>query len=250
MKNIFILCLLFLLSATGCNSLAYQLKQFAVKGIDVSHYQEYINWDSVSHQKLDFVFVKATEGITLSDSLFENNWQEINRVGLRRGAYHFFRPSFSAEQQALNFIRNVPLDNGDLPPVLDVEVLDGASKIEVLAGMYTWLYMVEIAYGVKPVIYTNQIFYNTYLAGHFTDYPLWIARYNVRQPKLADGRKWNFWQYGDGTNLPGIAGKVDFNVFHGSAEELEHMCIRPKPILSAAAPRRSFFAGWLERKGS
>ncbi len=243
-----ILTIILLFAAFGCDSLAYQLKQYEVKGIDVSHYQESINWDSVAQQGLNFVFVKATEGITLNDSLFVNNWREINRVGLKRGAYHFFRPSFSAEQQALNFIRNVPLENGDLPPVLDVEVLDGASKIEVLAGMYTWLYMVEIAYGVKPVIYTNQIFYNTYLAGHFTDYPLWIARYNVYQPELADGREWNFWQYGNETNLPGITEKVDFNVFHGTAADLEKMCIRPKPILSVFTPRRGFFSAWLEKK--
>lgn len=235
MRHIIVLFTLWLLSSYACNTLTSSLRRFEVRGIDVSHYQEHIAWDTVAQQDLDFVFVKATEGITLYDSLFKKNWTEIQRVGLKRGAYHFFRPTYSAEKQALNFIRNVPLQAGDLRPVLDVEVLDGASKIEMLAGMYTWLYLAEIAYGAKPIIYTNQVFYNTYLNGHFTDYPLWIARYHVRQPKLHDGRDWQFWQYGNEGRIPGITGQVDFNVFAGTAAELEKWTI-PAPEARPSGP--------------
>jgi lysozyme len=200
--------------------------EYAIRGIDVSHYQSAIDWEKVANQQLDFVFVKATEGITLNDSSFNNNWKAIKSEGLRRGAYHFYRANVSPEQQALNFIRNVKMEAGDLPPVLDVETLDGAGKIELLAGMVTWLYMVEIAYGVKPVIYSNQKFYNTYLSGQFEDYPLWIARYhNALQPNLADGRKWKFWQRRDTGKLDGIEGDVDMNVFQGTQKELESMCM-------------------------
>jgi lysozyme len=201
--------------------------KYKVKGIDVSHYQESIDWNKVAKSKLGFVFVKATEGISLNDQFFCDNWEQIKLVQLRRGAYHFFRPSVSPEQQALNFIRHVNLKPGDLPPVLDVEVLDGVNKIELMSNMITWLYMVEIAYGVKPIIYTNQKFYNTYLAGgHFKDYPLWIARYHsLRQPRLADGRQWQFWQHKDTGELPGIEGAVDFNVFQGSENQLEALCM-------------------------
>jgi lysozyme len=199
---------------------------YAVRGIDVSHYQEDIDWSKVAQQAVDFVFVKATEGNTLNDTLFCDNWEAIKKEGIRRGAYHFFRANVCSEQQALNFIRNVKMEAGDLPPVLDVETLDGSGKIELLAGMVTWLYLVEIAYGVKPVIYTNQKFYNTYLAGHFDDYPLWIARYNnYQQPRLADGRDWQFWQRRDTGKIAGIEGDVDLNVFQGNHQDLEALCI-------------------------
>jgi lysozyme len=199
---------------------------YAVRGIDVSHYQENIDWNKVAKQQVDFVFVKATEGNTLNDKLFCDNWEAIKAEGMHRGAYHFFRANVSPEQQALNFIRNVKMEAGDLPPVLDVETLDGSGKIQLLAGVITWLYMVEIAYGVKPVLYTNQKFYNTYLAGHFEDYPLWIARYNgIRQPNLADGRQWEFWQRHDTGKLDGIDGAVDMNVFQGSKADLEALCV-------------------------
>lgn len=206
--------------------------RYEVHGIDVSHHQSHINWDSVVTHQIDFVFVKATEGITLYDSLFGKNWQEIRRVGLKRGAYHFFRPSFPPADQADNFIKNVPMEWGDIPPVLDVEVLDGVSKAELLVGVYTWLYRIEIAYGVKPIIYTSQKFYNNYLAGHFDEYPLWIARYSAREPNLQDDRDWLFWQYGNTGQIRGVDGNVDFNVFTGSYEDLELLCLQPRRVLS------------------
>jgi lysozyme len=231
-KHITLLGVFLLVAAYSCDWLSVRLHRFGVRGIDVSHYQSAIQWEEVFKQDIDFVFVKATEGNHLSDSLFARNWEAIQAHGIRRGAYHFFRASVPAEEQALNFIRNVPMEEGDLPPVLDVEVLDGLTKPEVLARMQTWLFMVEIAYGVKPIIYTNQKFYNTNLAGYFSSYPLWIARYNSRGPRLADGRKWTFWQHRDTGRLPGISGNVDFNVFRGSLVELETLCMKPKLAVS------------------
>ena len=126
----------------------------------------------------------------------------------------------------------VELSYGDLPPVLDVEVLDGVSKPTLIAGIKSWLFTVELHYGIKPILYTNLKFYNKYLAGHFEGYPLWIARYNTRQPILACGSEWQFWQYGNRGQLDGIEGDVDFNVFHASLDALDSLCLKPKPILS------------------
>lgn len=216
----------------SCNWLSLGANRFSTRGIDVSHYQSDIRWDEVSQQGISFVFVKATEGREFNDSLFSRNWEAIRAVGIKRGAYHFFRGFVPAEEQAKNFIRCVEMEPGDLPPVLDVETLDGLSKPEFLARMQTWLFMVEIAYGIKPIIYTNQKFYNANIAGYFDDYPLWIARYGSKHPRLADGRKWLFWQHRDTGRLSGIEGDVDLNVFQGNPEDLEALCLQPKPLMS------------------
>ncbi|MCB9293129.1 MAG: glycoside hydrolase family 25 protein [Lewinellaceae bacterium] len=223
----------------ACEHQTVRLEGYAVHGIDVSHYQSRINWDSVVGEEIHFAFVKASEGISMIDTLFCRNWAEMKRVGLHRGAYHFFRPTLPARLQAENFLDAVEMEYGDLPPVLDVEVLDGASKVQLITGVRTWLYMVEIQYNMKPVLYTNLKFYNKYLAGHFNDYPIWIARYSSREPSLACGRDWQFWQYGNQGRLSGIDGHVDFNVFKGSLRELESLCFSPPLILSegfAAGP--------------
>jgi lysozyme len=216
----------------ACDYRTTRMSNYTVHGIDVSRYQEAINWDTIAKQDIQFAFVKASEGITLNDPLFCYNWEEIRRVGIYRGAYHFFRPAIPARQQAQNFIDWVELEVGDLPPVLDVEVLDGVSKPTLIAGVKSWLFTTELHYGVKPILYTNLKFYNKYLAGHFEDYPLWIARFNTRQPILSTGRAWQFWQYGDRGEVAGIDGDVDLNVFHGSLEQLDSMSLQSPVVLS------------------
>jgi lysozyme len=215
----------------ACEQATPRRHDYLVDGIDVSHYQSRVNWQQVAEQHIDFAFVKATEGATHLDSLFCRNWLEMKEAGIKRGAYHFFRPTVSPLEQADNFTRSVEIQLGDLPPVLDVEVMDGVSKERLINGVRTWLYYAEIRYGVKPIIYTNIKFYNKILAGHFNDYPMWVARYGFRKPTLACGRDWHFWQYGSQGKLKGVAGNVDLNVFNGSPEDLEALCLSPRQLI-------------------
>jgi len=92
-----------------------------VHGIDVSHYQAAINWDTIAVQEIDFVFMKATEGLELVDKRFAYNWHTTKKVRLKRGAYHFFHPTLSAIWQAKNFINTVDLEYGDLPSFIPIK---------------------------------------------------------------------------------------------------------------------------------
>lgn len=221
---------------SSCRQETERMDDYAIQGIDVSHHQAFVNWDTVYQQAITFAFVKATEGATLRDTQYCFNWDEMKRVGLKRGAYHFFRPMTPAVEQARNFARWVELEHGDLAPVLDVEVLDGVSKYALISRMRTWLAFIEVRYGIKPIIYTNLRFYNRYLAGHFENYPIWIARYNTREPRLACGRDWQFWQYGNRGQIKGVSGYVDFNVFNGSFKELDLLCLQPPSTVLSEAP--------------
>ena len=232
MRRYFLFILLFVLLGYSCNRRTIRMEDFQVHGLDVSHYQSHINWQQVANQNIHFAFVKASEGASFNDTLFCDNWEGIKEAGMRRGAYHFFRPRVAVDQQIQNFSNRVDLEMGDLPPVLDVEVLDGVSKVDLITGIRSWLYTIEIKYGIRPIIYTNVKFYNKYLAGHFDEYPKWIARYNSREPILACGKGWDFWQYGDNGKVQGVKGNVDFNVFSGSLADLDQLCLRPKPIIS------------------
>lgn len=224
---------LFAVIQYSCNIDTVRMDKFEVHGIDVSHYQGRIDWGKVAAQDIDFVFVKATEGGDYQDSIYCDNWDLMKQHGIKRGAYHFFRPQSPVDLQITNFVDNVQLAPGDLPPVLDVETYDGASKVQIITAMRQWLYAVEIHFNVKPIIYTNLKFFNKNLAGQFREYPLWIARYNSREPRLADSREWDFWQYGNKGTIDGIDGYVDFNVFRGDFTNLDSMCYYPAEIISA-----------------
>ncbi len=228
MRYLLIFVTLITISFFSCNQVTERMPDFSVHGVDVSHYQSHINWYQVASEGISFGFVKATEGATIKDSLFCQNWTEMENAGIIRGAYHFFRPGTSAIAQAQHFIEMVDLQYGDLPPVLDVEVLDDVNKDVMVARLKIWLEMVEEAFGVRPIIYTNMKYYNQYLAEHFADHTLWIARYNAKKmPALSADNDWDFWQYGNRGSIAGINGPVDLNVFQGSHTDLLSITISP-----------------------
>ncbi|MDZ7876027.1 MAG: GH25 family lysozyme [Saprospiraceae bacterium] len=211
--------------ATGCEADTERLSGYAVHGIDISRHQSKVNWDAVAAEGISFAFVKATEGRRHSDTFYCRNWAEMQRVGIKRGAYHFFRPSIDAKEQANNFIANVDMQYGDLPPVLDIEVDEDVPREVLAKQLKTWLYLVELRYSIRPIIYTSYKFYNKFIAGEFDKYPIWIAKYGGEAPRLGGQARWWFWQYGNKGRIKGIDGFVDFNVFYDSREELDKICL-------------------------
>nr|WP_225986577.1 glycoside hydrolase family 25 protein [Rufibacter sp. LB8] len=215
--------------ATNSNSIkAFKPEGYEVTGVDVSHHQRSIDWKLVKKQKISFAFIKATEGITHEDRFFSKHWKQAKQHDVLRGAYHFFLPSRDAEEQARNFLKKVKLEPGDLPPVLDVEVTNHQSDEEIVAGVQLWLDAVEAEYDIKPIIYTNYAFYEKHLAGHFDDYPLWVAHYSPEKSHQLGNRKWVFWQHTETGKLKGVKGNLDLNVFNGTLEDLYNMCYEPE----------------------
>ena len=235
MKRFFAI-VLFTTLLCGCDGDTERLGGYAVHGIDLSHYQAKINWDTVAREGIAFAFVKATEGRQHLDKKYCENWLEMKRVGIKRGAYHFFRPAIDAAEQARNFTRTVDMEYGDLPPVVDVEEDDNMSREQVIERLKTWLYLVEMEYSIRPIIYTHYKFYNQYIVGEFDKYPIWIAKYGDAPPRLGSAQ-WMFWQYGNRGVLKGIEGYVDFNVFRGTQEDLEKICLSGAMLSGIGLPK-------------
>ncbi|MFD2513944.1 glycoside hydrolase family 25 protein [Pontibacter locisalis] len=197
-----------------------------LKGIDVSRWQKEVDWSLVKESDVTFAFVKATQGDYRLDPFFARNWEESKRHGIKRGAYHFFKPEAPVQGQIDIFINTVTMEPGDLPPVLDVEVSDPKVSAEQLRrSIKTWLEAVTAHYGVKPIIYTSQNYYRRYLMGHFTDYHFWIARYSAIKPEVHHTDSWMFWQYTDRGSVSGINSAVDINFFAGDFETLAQLCL-------------------------
>lgn len=202
---------------------------YEIHGIDVSRYQEKINWDEVKEMesggiKIGFAIIKATEGITRTDPQFKRNWRETGEKQIFRGAYHFYIPGRDPLLQATNFIRRVNLDNGDLPPVLDIERTGNLSVAQMRNDVKIWLDAVEKHYGVVPFIYTNISFYEKYFDKGFEKYPLWIAHYlEPYKPRIE--KNWIIWQHSETGRVNGIRSPVDFNVFYGDSADFNKLLI-------------------------
>ncbi len=204
---------------------------YEIHGIDISHHQGDIDWEElrdkglINETPIRFIMIKATEGATTVDENFKENFYQAREYGFTRGAYHFYSVYSSAQQQANFFIKNVKLERGDLPPVLDVEHKPKyQSDQEFKASIMEWLNTVESHYKVKPIIYTYYKFKLQYLSDPvFDQYPYWIAHYYV--DKVEYEGPWKFWQHTDVGRLPGIKGNVDFNIYNGSFYELRKLTI-------------------------
>lgn len=206
-----------------------------VPGIDVSYWDAGIDWPKVRATGQRFVFVKATEGNAYQDPTFDDNWFGAKSAGLLRGAYHFFHCNIDPKKQADNFINYVKSfnDNGELPPVLDLETHDNVKKEKIIPAVKVYLDQIESAFGKKPIIYSGYFFLQDYLseAGGgppmwAKDYPLWIAQYPNQytpgmSPLLPRGWfKWTIWQYSEKGVVNGINADVDMDLFNGTLEEL------------------------------
>ncbi len=200
-------------------------------GIDISHHNaDGIAWDSLyvmTDRKgrtirdvqaardiapVSFVFIKATEGVSLVDRDFRKNWKAAGRSGLRRGAYHFFRSSKDGKAQAELFIKTVgDLRFKDLPPVLDIETIHrGGSRKRLNEEALEWLETIERHYGKKPIVYAGSSFAKDYLSPGITDnYPIWIAHYEKARPSFEG---WTWWQFTDRAVVKGVPGLVDLSV--------------------------------------
>ncbi len=221
----------------GKDDLGPAHKRIGHYGIDVSHYQRDIQWatlvkDSIPHP-IRFVFIKATQGKSMVDAHFKQNWDNAQKHQLRIDAYHFYRYKDDPLEQAANYIRNVPLTKGHLLPIIDVELdCTGCTAPEIpaeqmIANLKKYVDAIEQHYKVKPIIYTYEGFYRTYLQGHFPEHYYWMALYSNRPPKgwvVPDKKtvltepKIALWQFTDSGKIPGITGSVDMSFLIGQFE--------------------------------
>ena len=218
-----------------------------VYGIDISRYQHEsgrrkfpIHWEAlrivnlgtITRKNVDgrldypvsFCYIKATQGIKVKSNYSTDDALQARRAGVRVGHYHFFSPC-SGANQARWFIENASMQNGDMPPMLDVEISD--SQIRQMGGpsamlreMAEWIKIVKAHCHTVPVLYINQSFVDKYMAdapAEVLECPVWIARYSQYRPYV----RLSFWQLSYDGVVKGITPKVDIDIFNGSKEHFE-----------------------------
>jgi len=216
-------CGLLLTLCLGVAHAAPSTSAFPIHGIDVSHHQGQINWHEISPQKIQFVYIKASEGGDYLDDKFQDNWLAAREQGLLVGAYHVFRLCRDGQLQAENFIRTVPIKSDSLAPVMDLEYdsvcLKSLQKDKLLKQIKVMHDRLQQHYGKAPIFYTTPNFYHMILMGNFSNTPIWIRDYQSQeQPQLKD-RPWLLWQHSNQGKVTGISTEVDLNVFRGSSQD-------------------------------
>ncbi|MBR1468513.1 MAG: glycosyl hydrolase family 25 [Prevotella sp.] len=184
-------------------------------GIDISERQGYVDWQSVSMDHLvDFVYLKATEGLTHVDSRYMANVKSAYNFGFLIGSYHRFHSKESTEGQFFNFNKHVDHAAQHLIPMveLDEKSISGWTHQQVQDSLALFAWLVNDFYGSLPIIRTTLEFYDTYLYPRFEDFPLFIMDENEKQPKVRS-RHFYMWRHDNPGFIPGVINDVHMDSF-------------------------------------
>lgn len=183
-------------------------------GMDVSHHNGKITWKKVVGEGVDFVYIKATEGATYTDTCFSKFWKGAKDAGLKVGAYHYFRMTSSVSDQFSNFRKALSGLESDLRPMVDVETADGKPVAAVRDSLRRFLSLIEKEYNVTPMIYATNRSFNEICGNEFERYPKYIGRYGSDVPVIKGRSHYTVWQYSEKGRISGVEKEVDLCKFH------------------------------------
>lgn len=211
-----------------------------LKGIDISHHQRGI---TKFGKDVDFVIIKATEGVGYVDDQCDRLYQQAKKDGKLLGVYHFARPDLnnSAIAEADWFIKNIQGYIKEAILVLDWE----SGYLGNVAWAKAFLDRVKEQTGIKALLYASRSPINSFDWSSVAnaDYGLWVADYGANTGY--EGNKpvvkwWPFyilWQYTSRGRVAGYNGNIDLNNFYGDAETWRKYATsesNPKPVPAPA----------------
>lgn len=214
-------------------------------GIDISSHQHKENYQidlskTFSSGKINFGFVKATEGTGYVNPNFRTDFIDFVQHDRAVGSYHYARPSSSTEdarRQARLYMSVTGVASGvkTFDPVLDIEQSDGTSTEDLQKWVEAFVDEIKEKSGRDTIIYTYPSFWRNEMGNTnmFNNLPLWIASYNGdTSPGDLPGEwnKWLFWQYTSEGRVDGYEKEIDLNIFNGGKDALDKMYYSKKTV--------------------
>ena len=197
-----------------------------LQGIDVSHYQNVIDWQKVAKAGKKFAILKCQYEAQSHrvDETFEYNYAEAGKYGLARGVYIFIASASMADMEGdamalLGHLKGRKLEYGiwiDLEA--DVVRKKGKAYIRGLVENYARIFK---AAGYFVGIYCNRDWYlNSIHEELKATYDFWIARYPKNDTGLYNpdsslkpsAKMAVAWQYSSKGRVNGISVPVDLDV--------------------------------------
>ena len=176
LKFSFVLTLILLLQIIS--SFAYAISPSSdviYRGIDVSEYQGYINYNSVRDAGIDIVYIRTSEGTNFIDPYFRENYNNAKAAGLKVGFYHYVtsRSTQEAIEEADYFASVINGTSPDCLLAMDFEYFGGLSNSEVNAISIAFLQRLEEVTGKKAIVYSDAYNAGNVFDSSLSSYPLW-----------------------------------------------------------------------------
>ena len=192
------------------------------RGVDVSQYQEEVDWQQLLDAGFDFAFIRIgyrgnTTGDLYEDDLARQHLSAAKAAGLDVGVY-FYSQAVSPEEAAeeaqwcLEFLAGKHLN---LPVVYDWEWVSREVRTADMDRKTLTACAQTFCQAIEAAGYQSMLYFNSHIARELLDlkelreYPFWFAQYR-------DALDWeyrvDFWQYTESGTVPGIEGKADINL--------------------------------------
>lgn len=199
-------------------------------GIDVSYYQNSIDWEKVKADGIDFALIRVgyrgygNAGTLNEDSCFSKHIDGAAAAGVNTGIYIYSQAITEAEAiEEANFILDrIGSHTVNMPLVLDYEFASTSAgevgrlknaKLTKDQATRVCLAFCKTIFdaGYTPMVYANKDMLNNHLnAGTISaSYPVWLANYTT---STSYNGTFNFWQYASTGKINGIGNDdVDVN---------------------------------------
>lgn len=185
----------------------------AIKAIDVSCFQEYVDFKKVKASGIDTVLIRAGYGRESSqkDSWFEEHYKSAKAAGMKIGAYWYSYADSVADaiKEARACFACLGSKVFDLPIYFDIE-----ERWQMSYDMSTLTKIAEnfcdtiIQAGYRAGVYASASWF-----GYCLNYNTLAAKYSIWLAQWASSHslKCDIWQYTENGNINGVNGNVDMN---------------------------------------
>lgn len=189
------------------------LSPYSVKGIDVSKYQQNIDWEAAQSDGVEFAIIRAGYGKyeNQKDAYFERNYAECKRLGIPVGAYHFSYAATVADaiQEANVFLKWIEGKSFEYPVFFDIEHYTNLG-VKMTSDIVKTFCTIMEDNGYYVGIYSYSYYLMDYIDYDvLKEYSVWVA--DISKNAVSFTGTYDMWQYSHTGSVKGISGNVDMN---------------------------------------
>lgn len=195
----------------------------ALLGIDVSRWNEEIDWERVKEQGIKYGIIRAgyrgsATGVLVEDWYFKKNMEGTKKAGIPVGLYFFTQATTEVEAvEEASMVLSLCKDYDITYPIfIDTERAGGKGRADTLdkktrtAVCQAFCETIRSA-GYQAGIYASKNWFlnNIDTSVLSDDIYIWLAEYGNT---VTYGDKYHIWQYTSSGRVLGIEGRVDLNL--------------------------------------
>lgn len=157
-----------------------------IKGIDISNWQENVNYKALKEAGIDFAIIRCGFGKDASqkDEMFETHYQGLKDAGIKVGCYHYSYCTSveNAIKEAENCLSYIEGKEFDLPVFYDLEEIRIANLGIDVVTQIALIFCRRIRQaGYEAGVYANLNWFKNYIrpdALLLENFKIWLAQWN------------------------------------------------------------------------